>query len=186
MTFTYSPNIPNPPDDPKDDVGAMQVNSQSIFDLVRVDHQGFNQGAGGGFHNKVTFFQNSVPVPPVSPPVLFTDSVSGLPQLKWFSGDAAHSSSQYVVATSGSTFLLGGIIIKWGQFSVPALTSTLPVVFASDFPNSNPAFSLTLTSGGNLNTHFYFTALTNAGFTFNSTSTSPVFAITYSYIAIGN
>jgi hypothetical protein len=95
MTFSYNGAIPNPPNDPAADVGTMQQNATSIGNIIAVDHVGFNT-AGGGQHKQVTFNANSVPaVFPVTPPVLFTNTVAGLPQLLFYSGAAASSSSQY-------------------------------------------------------------------------------------------
>jgi hypothetical protein len=51
MTFPYSSAIPNPPNDPADDVFIMQTNSTSIADIIAVDHVGFND-PGGGQHNR--------------------------------------------------------------------------------------------------------------------------------------
>lgn len=186
MTFSYNPSLPNPPNDPADDVPGMQVNSASIAGLVSTDHVGFNV-AGGGQHKQVTFNSNNVPaVFPVTPPVLFTDVVAGLPQLKFFSGDAAHSSNQYIVAGSGSTMLLGGIIIKWGAYTILAGNSFVNVTFASAFPNN--VFSIVLTNTvsatvGDL-TGNYNTA-TVTGFKANRQG-SPGTNAVYTYIAIGN
>lgn len=74
MSFSYDPTLPNPPDDPADDVDQMQVNSQSISDLISVDHVGFNT-AGGGEHDQVTFNNKNVPGAQTDPKsVLYTDS----------------------------------------------------------------------------------------------------------------
>ena len=185
--FTYFPTLPNPPDDPADDVAGMQTNAGSINGIIPVDHIGFNV-INGGQHKQITFNQDAsyVPIPPVSPPVLFTDTVAGLPQLKFFSGDAAHSANQYVVGvannTPGSTFLLGGIIVKWftvtftGSFQV----FTFAGVGVAAFPNN--AFAASVTAGS------IFTVGYNA---LGSTSitilhSNAVTAITTAVIVIGN
>ena len=60
MTWPYNPSLPNPPDDPADDVAGMQTNASSIASLINIDHVPFNT-AGGGQHKQVTF--NSIMFP---------------------------------------------------------------------------------------------------------------------------
>lgn len=142
MTIAYNLGIPNAPNNPSTDQPNMKTNNDNIATYVAVDHVAFNT-AGSGQHNQVTFHANNVPAPPVAPPVLFTDTVQTLPQLKFFSGDAAHSSTQYVDAANGSTFLLGGIILKWGK--VIAANNNSPATFAPAFPNH--CYSVTVSGG---------------------------------------
>src|SRR5438309_2088604 len=113
MTFSFSTTVPGTNNDPADDQPIMQTNNVSTSGLISVDHVGFNT-PGGGHHEQVTFNDNNVPSVPTSPPVLFTNSVSGLPQLFFYSGTSTQGSGQYISNTNGSTFLLGGIILKWG------------------------------------------------------------------------
>jgi hypothetical protein len=184
MTIGYSSNIPDAPNDPADDVSIMKSNAAAISSIISVDHVGFNV-AGGGQHAQVTFNANNVPVPPVSPPILFTNTVAGTPQLFYYAGNAAHSSTQYVAATSGSTFVLGGIIFKWGIGN--AATNTA-VSFTSAFPNNCYTVMLTPISSGTIIGSIVigvksgsvstsgFTLLTNQG----------VFLVDFYYLAIGN
>ena len=116
-TYTYNNAIPAANNNPSLDQPDMLTNTQSIDSLIAVDHVGFN-AAGGGRHNQITFNANNVPAVPTSPPVLFTNTVAGIPQLFFYSGNASQSSSQYTAAANGSTFLFGGIILKWGQVTV--------------------------------------------------------------------
>lgn len=55
--FDYNTSVPNPPNDPADDVGAMQNNTASIAGLIAVDHVGFNNN-NGGYHDQVSFAIN--------------------------------------------------------------------------------------------------------------------------------
>lgn len=195
MTFSYDPTLPNPPNDPGDDVTQMQVNSASISQIISVDHVGFNAVSGGGFHNKVTFNANNVPVPPVSPPVLFTDTVAGLPQLKYYSGDAAHSSDQYYLNQNagnafaqGSTFLFGGIILKWGFYEMANGVGTVNITFFKPFPNA--AYSITFGSNvsGNPNNLpiSQVVTLTTTGFTAARVNGSSGGIFRYYFQVIGN
>lgn len=132
MTIAYNLGIPASNNNPSTDQPNMLTNNNNIATYVAIDHVGFNV-SGSGQHNQVTFAANNVPVPPVSPPVLFTNTVAGLSQLFYYSGDAAHSSTQYVSSANGSTFVLGGIIMKWG--SVTAIDNTT-ISFPVAFPNN--------------------------------------------------
>lgn len=57
--YPYNNNVPNPPDDPGDDVGDMNQNAQSISGIISTDHVGFNignsepTGPQGGYHNLI-------------------------------------------------------------------------------------------------------------------------------------
>jgi hypothetical protein len=133
MTLTWITGIPASGDNPSTDQPNMLLNNDVVPTYVAVDHVAFGT-AGSGQHNQVTFPYTNPPSVPTSPPILFTDTVAGLPQLKFFSGDAAHSSSQYVVNANGSTFLLGGIIMKWGNGSGNSPGN--PITFSSAFPNN--------------------------------------------------
>lgn len=195
MTFTYFPNLPNPPDDPADDVAGVQTNSASIASLVAVDHVGFNK-AGGGQHAQVTFNANNVPTPPVSPPVLFTNTVNGLPELFFYSGDSAHSSTQYAASGNGSALLLGGLIVKWGSgtLSAPYSSTGTSISFTSAFPNNCFAVLAQTQDGGSgttANTFAYARTFSASAFnlliTFRTSTGQPGSgSVNYTYIAIGN
>lgn len=151
MTIAYSSAIPNPPNDPADDVSTMKSNAGAIADILAVDHVGFNV-AGGGQHAQVTFHSNNPPTPTVSPPVLFTNNQDGagnplpgsLAELFFYSGDAPHSKDQYnVTGTNGSVLLPMGIILKWGSQTF-AGSQNPSVGFISAFPNACLGVQITL------------------------------------------
>lgn len=187
-TFLYNGAIPNPPNDPAADVGTMQQNATSIGGIIAVDHVGFGT-AGGGRHNQVTFNANVVPALPTALPIIFSNLPTAYggtptyPQPFVYSGTAAQSSGQYVLAGSGSALLVGGVIIKWGTFTMGAGVTTLNVAFASNFPNSKFSVVVSATSGG-------ATDVISAQVDANLTRFTAVRAITtnlpYYYIAIGN
>lgn len=169
--FNFNTGIPAANNNPSVDQNPMLENFTAINQIIAVDHISFNAN-NGGQHTAIHFNQDAsyVPTVPTSPPTLFTNTVAGLAQLFYYSGDAAHSSSQYTAASSGSTFLLGGIIIKWGSFTHSGITQT--VSFSSAFPNN--AFSV-ITSGLNVN------SISSSGVTVSGSSTG-----TFYYIAIGD
>ncbi len=110
--FTYSPTIPNPPDDPADDVSQMQTNSASIFGLIAIDHVGFNL-TNGGQHKQVTFNAplGSDPGQPTPISTLYTktSSSSNTQDLYFQNGSAVSGVNQL---TGG-----GGYVTTWAQFA---------------------------------------------------------------------
>lgn len=182
MTFSFNTNIPAAPNNPSVDQPDMLTNNQSTNNLLAVDHISFNT-AGGGQHKQVTFNGNNVPTPPVNPPVLFTNTVAGLPQLFFYSGDATHSSSQYVNNTQGSTFVLGGFIMKWG-FLGP-ITDHQTITFPVAFPNNCYTVVATPVKSGSFG-NLFFTLQTTPTITGFQVRTNGVTLDAVSYIAIGN
>jgi len=186
MSFPFDTTVPAAGHDPSVDRPVMQTNNLSTSNLIAVDHVTFGS-ANSGKHNRVTFNSNNVPAGfPVTPPVLFTDTVAGLAQLKFYSGDAAHSSNQYVASGNGSTFLLGGIILKWGVGNWVGNNATVTVSFAVAFPNGT--FGVVVTPIGGTSPITEFNISTPAGssssFTVNRANTS-ISGQGLSYIAIG-
>lgn len=53
-TFTYNTDIPDAPNDPSVDQPKMKVNTNSIDDILEVDHISFN-AANGGTHKQNTY-----------------------------------------------------------------------------------------------------------------------------------
>lgn len=211
MTISYSFGIPNPPNDPADDVATMQSNALAISDIIAVDHVGFNF-TGGGQHNQVTFNANRVPVfaPPsnaINPPVLFTNTQDGkgnslpgtLAELFFYSGNTAQSKNQYnVTASNGSVMLPMGIIVKWGN-QVFSGTQNPGVTFTDAFPNAcfgvwpsilNANYAGFTPSSSNPTPMNVLTSQTGTngttGFTARVTGNGSAGNITYFWLAIGN
>lgn len=141
--MTYTPGIPVPTNDPSVDAPVMQQNSIAINNWVQVDHVGFNN-ASSGQHKQVTFQSNNVPSIPTTPPVLFTNIQDGagnnlpggIAELFFYSGSALQGQGNYVSQIQGSVMLFGGIILKWGNLSVPNGGSA-PFTFpGGQFPNA--------------------------------------------------
>jgi hypothetical protein len=180
MTFSYFPNIPNPPNDPADDVSSMQTNSQSIGQLIAVDHVGFNV-ANGGFHKQITFQNGNVPTLPSSFGVLFTQTgSSSIPQLFYYSGNASQTQTQYQIAAQGSTMVLGGIVLKWG--TIVAAFNGVTYNFVNAFPNNCFSVQVTANIASTL-VPVGTNGFTTTGFTFRSTV---ITGVPISYMAIGN
>lgn len=196
MSIPYNLNIPLATNNPSVDQPNMETNTNSIATYVAIDHVAFNT-SGSGQHNQVTFNANNVPSVPTTPPVLFTNTVGSLPQLFYYSGAAASSSNQYLISgaggtgSGGSTFLLGGIIAKWG---VVAASDNVTIAFATlsgaAFPNACLGVSLTLYTGSASSANAMILSVsptpTNALFTPRiRTSAGTTGSATIFYLALG-
>lgn len=180
--YPFNSSIPAAANNPSDDQPDMLINNQSTESLLGEDHISFNEN-NGGYHTAIHFDQTTsyVPTPPVSPPQLFTNTVAGLPQLFYYSGDSTHSSTQYVASGNGSTFLLGGIIIKWGQFTASNAGPT-NVSFTSAFPNNCYSVTLTFSSTGASSSILRLNSTSVSGFVVPAMQGNPPIY----YMAIGN
>lgn len=138
--YTYDPTIPNPPNDPADDVFVMQTNSQSIFNIMKVDHIGFGSNQGG-FHNLMHFItQTSDPVATNPFGQLYTfipTTPVGQTDAQLFYQSPMGVKTQL---TGKSTFTMNGFIqlgaltIQWGQAlcaSNALTTVTFPTPFSA-------------------------------------------------------
>jgi hypothetical protein len=79
--FTYNPLVPNPPNNPSNDVGDMQIDSMSINAIWTIDHYGFNDN-NGGIHKQVRMpVLGTLPGAPTSSPsygALYTKLASSI------------------------------------------------------------------------------------------------------------
>lgn len=101
MGFPYTTGIPNPPDNPSQDVANMQQNDNTIDAWVRVDHIGFNNGSGGE-HKQVTFNAN-----------IATPALTGGVGLETVNVGVAASASQLFFTNALTTVQLSAIR-AWG------------------------------------------------------------------------
>lgn len=93
MSFTYTLNIPFSSNNPSTDQPNMLANTNSISNLISVDHVGFNT-ATGGQHLQVTFPAENTPATPAGiVGVLYTQA-----------GVAAVSQPQLMFVNSNATF----------------------------------------------------------------------------------
>lgn len=123
--YTFDATIPATNNDPSEDQPKMLNNNVSNQAIWEVDHIGFNANESGE-HKAISFNQDASYVPvafPVDTPKLFTNTVSGLAQLFYYSGSQSQSENQYTVGTNASTFLLGGLIVKTGMVTMTGATT---------------------------------------------------------------
>lgn len=189
MSLTFTTGIPAGPHNPSVDQPPMMVNNDNIAAFVAIDHVGFNvmAPAVSGQHLQVTFNSNNVPSVPTSPPVLFTNNDAfNTPQLFFYSGAAAKTTDQYTASANGSTFLLGGIIVKWGSVTA---TDNTTISFPKAFPNNCYNVQITVNATTVLPTLVTVSGAPIAGgFTprVKDTNGTTVAPIAIFYLAIGN
>lgn len=192
MTINFYDAIPAANNNPSADQPLMLLNNIAIKQILGINHVTFDTGNSSinGAHTSIQFDQSAsyVPVPPVSPPELFTDIINGLPQLKYYTGDAAHSSDQYTPnAVNFSTMLLGGMIVKGGNILITGnptvITYSALVPAINPFPATGTTLAVFLFPTNNTasTNNPYISAKSDTGFTVrNGGNTS-----TYNFIAIG-
>lgn len=154
--YSYDNSIPNDNNDPAVDQPLMLQNFQSIQSYNQEDHIDFDQ-ATAGLHKRVRFPSTAYdPGASSVYPILFTKNVNAIPRLFFYSGTQAQSSDQYTAGvaneTNGSTFLFGGIILKWAKVNVNSGTTsyTFAGLGLADFPSYCYAVTLsacTVSSG---------------------------------------
>jgi hypothetical protein len=150
-SYTYNTNIPQSSNIPANSQGQILQNFQSGYNIWTSDHYPYqSSNSADGYHKQITFAGNNPasPNPPdqitVSPPVLFTNTVdgagnalpNGVPELFFYSGTHQQGQDNYVSQTQGSVVLFGGIIMKWGNLSVPNGGSAVFTFPGNQFPNA--------------------------------------------------
>lgn len=151
MTYTYSPNIPQPGDFPSQSQDQILQNYQYLNVFGARDHyMPANSGtANTGSHKQVTLSNIAAPGFAGGNSVLFANTDGTNSQL--FFQNAAGTvqltglTSAYDVGnTRGTTFLPGNLILNYGTATVGA-NATVVITFATPF-NAVPAYSITIGS----------------------------------------
>ena len=135
MSFTYTTDIPDGPNNPSNDQPDMKINTNSIDSIIAVDHVGFNT-AKGGFHKQVKFSANqSAPGFGTGVGDIYANTAVGNSWPFWQNalGSTQLAGPTSTSASNGSTYLPGGIILKWGF--VNSITNGT-VTFTTAFPNN--------------------------------------------------
>ncbi len=149
-TFPYNLNIPDADNNPSEDQPDMQENTNSINQLINVDHFSFSQMDDDGEHRQVTLpirggGSGTIPTGRIAAEgTLYTKTGSGETQL-FYTPDASTNEYQltrcitgnfatFAINGNGWTFLPGGMLLKYGL--VPAVGDTF-----SNFPAPGPAFT---------------------------------------------
>lgn len=196
----YIPSVPTANQKVSQTQAPINTNFNVINNSFNVDHVNIQTLTNQGNHNKVTLVNQAAPLGAVaqgpiihSTPVTYPGPVTKN-ELFLFqtSGDGgadvqlSNFFNAVVGSNQGSSFLPGGIVIKWGTFNMGLTIASKAVSFINKFPHSAFTLVLTQTSNDPLNeAGFTQGSLSDAGFT-AIRAASPANNLTYHYIAIGN
>ena len=191
--MTFNPSIPQANDIISSSQPQILTNFTQLNTLFGIDHIEYDNAtaANRGKHNKITFIQQAAdPAPPAGEIALYTKNVGGTPRL--FIQEQAPGSAIYqfsgavpTAANPGSTWLPGGLIIKFGTQLLNQAGNTT-INFVSAFPTN--VFSITTclrsaTGGLNDTDHYILGSPGLASFVIRNPTNH---AYTLNYIAIGN
>lgn len=141
MSFDYTRDIPDGPHNPSNDQPNMKINTNSIDNLLAVDHVSFNS-VDSGKHNFV-HLTNQTPTPSVGATegVIFQRVVGSNTELFYRYGSAPSNTFQITnngasASAIGFTSLIGPAAnpmnMKWG-FQAGTSGNNYPIVFATAF-----------------------------------------------------
>ncbi len=134
--FTYTRGIPASSHNPSTDQSDMQVNNDSVDDLLLIDHYSFNNQANfSGYHKKVSLVNNPGPFP--TPGGVGSVLYGSNNDWVFTTASLAGAGVQMTVGTkppialaNGSSFLPGGILIQWGTGNTVLGTLTQAYTYA--------------------------------------------------------
>jgi len=150
--WNYNLNIPNPPNQPSQDVPLMQTNTNNINNLISVDHVGFNAN-NGGYHTVIHQIpQSSDPGMVTGISQLYSKTVNSVPELFFENDTGVVSQLTGSLDANRGYQWIGGVLLQWGIITTPLNghkfgTVTLPIAFSSNFFNAS--VSLIATSSAN-------------------------------------
>lgn len=159
-SLTYNPDIPNPPNVPSVDVPKMQTNTNSIQSFLERDHVPFSNSFAGA-HLQANLKNTATGGTPTLPSLIAgagyetlysttnSDQIGGNSGELYFTRAASSVQIQLTgpgnptanavlnpawnLASAGSTFLPGGILLQWGLTNT--VTTPLVITFPIAFRN---------------------------------------------------
>jgi len=191
--MTYNPSIPQPTDNISVSQGDLLTNFTALNTIFGTDHTALNVALYSGNHKKTTLVRQAAdPAAVAGAPILYTKQVTYNGPIfrdelffRLGSGDGGAvvqltEMNQAINSTvTGSTFMPGGFVVKWGQFSTSGTSHVAS--FVSAF-NTSPLVVVASPFGA-------VPSFTWAVSTWNSTSltivTSASATAAFTYIAIG-
>jgi hypothetical protein len=148
--WVYTRDIPFASHNPSADQPVMQTNANSIDSLIQEDHFGFNDN-NGGLHKQSTYVNESAPSTAAGQLALYSKGAPGGPSALYLIRDNnAGTETQLssltigtaVAATTGASWLPGGLLIQWGSFTMTAVTTAQTITFLNPFSTTNALFPL--------------------------------------------
>lgn len=142
--YNYNINIPLATNNPSADQPLMQINTNSINSLISIDHIGFNAPNGGNHKQVHLFEQVGVPATLALFDTIYAQSVAGQGELfltRGVTGVGIQLTGPYnAIQNQGTSFLPGGIILKWGieanRFTNATAHSAGVINLVPPFPNA--------------------------------------------------
>jgi len=200
----YLPGIPNPTDLISNSQSQLKVNFGQLNTQFGVDHVPLNNGGsnGSGFHTKVTLVNGSGPAAIASNPILYSKT-SGYGKNEIYMRQAVGDGGAEVQLTNlaqvvqnsstGSTFVGGGAVLKWGQFSASVnspYTGTVTSNFTSPFPSGAQCVVASAFNTNAANCSFQVSSWNASSVTLNirtapSGASGPSISYSFVYFAIG-
>ncbi len=183
--MTFNPNIPQPTDSPAtDSQPQFLTNFQQLNTQFSQNHVALTALADNGKHTYVTLIdQGADPAVAVDEIALYSKSLGGVSTLymrKENNGTVIQLSAQDPsVAEPGSTFLAGGVILKWGFGAIGSGVGGTTLTFVSAFPNN--CWEVIITP---LDPNALYASVVNKSV--NNFAARASNACTIGYIAIGN
>jgi len=175
--YTYITNIPASSNNPSADQPNMQINTNSIDDIIEVDHFSFNDNRGG-YHKQVNLVDNAGPFPTPAGvgSVLYSGATNNLvftnASLAGAGVQLTVGAKPPIAAANGSTFLPGGLLLQWGTgvtlAAPPASIGTLTQSFTYAFSTVYSASAIVLVAGSQKTASL--SALTNTNITIRVTT----------------
>jgi len=192
--MTYQPLIPNPGDYLAESQPEIRTNFNLLNTYFGINHVEFDAAGDNGKHIFATFIQQGVH--PAGDPATIVDEVAVYAKELTYGAPPVTEETLYlrkenngtviqisgpdpIIADPGSTYLAGGIIIKWGFGPIGTGAAGTVLGFASPFPNNCWEVIITPQNASAL----YASVLNKT--VANFTSRANV-ATTIGYIAIGN
>ena len=192
--MTFNAAIPAATDLISQSQSQIQTNFSQSNTAFGIDHTAFDVVSNQGKHKKSTYVEQAAdPATSANEVALYSKDLAAVSTLflrKESNGTVVQMSGQDpTAAAAGSTFLPGGIIMKWG--TVSAATAN-PITFASAFPNncwSVVAQPINSNAATVANDYVYIYSVTTSGFSATGVRRTSLVANTsfnYFYIAVGN
>src|SRR4030095_2247930 len=141
--FSYTLNIPDAPNNPSVDQPNMKVNTNSIDDLLDVDHVSFNDN-NGGIHRQVRMRNQGAPGLGDGEGCLYADQVNGNSWPIWQNAIGTYEIIAFPVSlppgpdfTQGVVPLAGKMIMQFGKVDTTTNgnNNATVVSFPATFPN---------------------------------------------------
>jgi hypothetical protein len=201
MSFIpYNLGLPNPPDDPADDVGAMQVNCNSIATWTGVDHVALGSSPAG-WHKDIHFVATvGTPANIVGIGQLYTNIIASDTRLFFESGNGiitaltGPNSPSLNPSGFGYVWLPGPLLVQWGFVNTGIPTSYRQLTYLTNgnipFPTNcfgvfTQIYSSDTVPSGNGNITIRSDSVALTGFQWAGIGSSSQY-IGFYYLAIGN